>query len=325
MTKLVNRKPGGGRGGGRGGKSSSSTRKGGGGDFLPMKRKNQSWKDSFREKFKWKGRAGKAVKARTAVIHPALKPLPKGRDLTPTEVNKMINPVLQPIKAKYSGQGLAKKSVFVNIAAPDFNDTLRELYDEHVEGFSGKSYKKMGNAQDNMLWRQRLKAKVEQEGTAVVKKQNAAKRQRANVITSSRVSEKEEDDFFEADEEGAADDGDDGGGVTGIGAGGVHWKRKDKTTAERNRGQRGGGGGGGEARCRGTAAAGLEPNGAGGGLSRKQKKKAAQMGLTPDAMLALQTSKVKIEVDDNLRNGAIEAYRALQKAKMQQQQQQKRR
>lgn len=49
------------------------------------------------------------------------------------------------------------------------------------------------------------------------------------------------------------------------------------------------------------------------------------MGLTPEAMLELQTSKVKIEVDENLRNGAIEAYRAMQKAKMQQQKQQQRR
>jgi hypothetical protein len=64
----------------------------------------------------------------------------------------MINPVLQPVKAKYSGQGLAKGSVFVDIAAPDFRDTLEELYDEHIDGFSGKSYKKMGNAQDNMEW-----------------------------------------------------------------------------------------------------------------------------------------------------------------------------
>ena len=41
------------------------------------------------------------------------------------------------------------------------------------------------------------------------------------------------------------------------------------------------------------------------------------MGLTHDAMLALQTSKVKIAVDDKVREGAIEAYRAMQRAKMQ--------
>jgi Arc/MetJ family transcription regulator len=42
------------------------------------------------------------------------------------------------------------------------------------------------------------------------------------------------------------------------------------------------------------------------------------MGITPEAMLELQTQKVKINVDDDLRTGAIAAYRAMQKAKMQQ-------
>ena len=85
MTKLVNRKPGGGRGGrgGRGGgKDGGGGGRGGpggggrGGDkfapgggrrdgavskgsaFQPVKQKSESWKDTFREKFTWKGRAG---------------------------------------------------------------------------------------------------------------------------------------------------------------------------------------------------------------------------------------------------------------------------
>ena len=79
----------------------------------------------------------------------------------------MLHPVLQPVRAKYSGQGLAKQSVYADIADPEFDAKVRELYDEHVDGFSGKSYKKMGNAQDMMEWRVRLKEKAEREGTAV--------------------------------------------------------------------------------------------------------------------------------------------------------------
>ena len=40
------------------------------------------------------------------------------------------------------------------------------------------------------------------------------------------------------------------------------------------------------------------------------------MGLSSEAMLALQTSKVRVRVDDGLRNDAIEAYRAMQRAKL---------
>ena len=53
----------------------------------------------------------------------------------------------------------------MDIASDDKDAVIRALYDEHVDGFSGKSYKKMGNAQDMMEWRVRLKAKAEREGT----------------------------------------------------------------------------------------------------------------------------------------------------------------
>ena len=96
----------------------------------------------------------------------------------------------------------------------------------------------MGNAQDMMEWRVRLKAKAEREGTA-----------------EPRARRREPEPAA-----GAA------------------------------------------------AAAGGEK------LSRKQKKKAAQMGLSSEAMLALQTSKVRVRVDDGLRNDAIEAYRAMRRA-----------
>jgi len=253
MTKLVNRGAaasgrgrGGGvdRGGGRGGRGGGRP-----GDPVPgvgkrsqpeRKATTGGWKDAFREAFKWKARAGKAVRARTQPTHAAMRPLAKGRVLTPDETRKLIAPVLQPVRAKYGGQGFAKPSAFVDIASDDKDAVIRALYDEHVDGFSGKSYKKMGNAQDMMEWRVRLKAKAEREGTAEPR-------------SAARRREPEPD-------AGAA------------------------------------------------AAAGGEK------LSRKQKKKAAQMGLSSEAMLALQTSKVRVRVDDGLRNEAIEAYRAMRRA-----------
>ena len=254
MTKLVNRGAaasgrgrGGGvdRGGGRGGRGGGRP-----GDPVPgvgkrsqpeRKATTGGWKDAFREAFKWKARAGKAVRARTQPTHAAMRPLAKGRVLTPDETRKLIAPVLQPVRAKYGGQGFAKPSAFVDIASDDKDAVIRALYDEHVDGFSGKSYKKMGNAQDMMEWRVRLKAKAEREGTAEPR--------------AARRREPEPD-------AGAA------------------------------------------------AAAGGEK------LSRKQKKKAAQMGLSSEAMLALQTSKVRVRVDDGLRNDAIEAYRAMRRAEL---------
>jgi hypothetical protein len=282
MTKLVKTGRGGGRGaGGRGGRGGRGAAPPAGKHSQPEKRRNAGWKDAFNAKFKWKARAGKAVKARANPVHPAMRSLPKGRELTPAEVRKMLHPVLQPVRAKYSGQGLAKPSVYLDIADPEFNAKVRELYDEHVDGFSGKSYKKMGNAQDMMEWRVRLKEKAERDGTAVTKK-NRRDGDAADVA---------------ADENGSAKR-----------AGGVNWKRaKPRAGFEPTT----------DASSRGVGLESEAPAGAGGGLSRKQKKKAAQMGLTHDAMLALQTSKVKIAVDDKVREGAIEAYRAMQRAKMQ--------
>ena len=281
MTKLVKTGRGGGRGAGdRGGRGGRGAPHPAGKHSQPEKRRNAGWKDAFNAKFKWKARAGKAVKARANPVHPAMRPLPKGRELTPAEVRKMLHPVLQPVRAKYSGQGLAKQSVYVDIADPEFDAKVRELYDEHVDGFSGKSYKKMGNAQDMMEWRVRLKEKAEREGTAVTKK----KRRDAD------------------------DDAANGSGGSSKSAGGVNWKRaKPRLGLEPTT----------DASSRAVGLDAEAPAGAGGGLSRKQMKKAAQMGLTRDAMLALQTSKVKIAVDDKVREGAIEAYRAMQRAKMQ--------
>jgi hypothetical protein len=294
MTKLVNR-----GGGGRGGDARSS-----GAGRRPTA--GSGWKDAFRDTHKWAKRAGKAVKSRGArPTHPAMRLLGKSRELTAAEVRKMLAPVLQPVRAKYGGQGLAKPSAFVDIADANFSEILRRLYDEHVEGFSGKSYKKMGNVQDAMEWRVRLKAKAERDGTALVKKkrESAASPRGGG---ASRLSPGDEAEGRTEKEKKPA-------------VGGARRSRSSATPAPRRALEEEE-----EEDRKKTIDAGSpdarEHQFTGGsrrgdGLSRMQRKKAAQMGLAPEAMLALQTSKVKVKVDESARESAIEAYRAMQRAK----------
>ena len=108
---------------------------------------------------KWKSRAG----AKPRLMR-ALRVSAKGhRALTAREVEKLIEPVLQPRRAKYGGQGFAKTSTFVNISCDDFLGEFTALFDEHVDGFNGKSYVKMGKAQEDMLWKQKLREKARRE------------------------------------------------------------------------------------------------------------------------------------------------------------------
>jgi len=109
-----------------------------------------------RAKKQWKSRGGTKQRAVRA-----LRMSSKGhRALTADEVAKMISSVLQPRRAKYGGQGLAKDSTYVNIASDTFLDDFTELFDEHVDGFNGKSYVKMGKSQEDMLWKQKLREKL---------------------------------------------------------------------------------------------------------------------------------------------------------------------
>ena len=104
---------------------------------------------------KWSSRGGakpRLMRALRASAH-------GHRALTAREVEACIAPVLQPIRAKYGGQGLAKTSTYVNIASETFLEEFTVLFDEHVDGFNGKSYVKMGKAQEDMLWKRKLREK----------------------------------------------------------------------------------------------------------------------------------------------------------------------
>ena len=129
---------------------------------------------------RWKSRGG----AKPRLMR-ALRVSAHGhRALTKQEVDALIVPVLQPRKAKYGGQGLAKPSTFVNIASENFFDEFESLFDEHIEGFNGKSYVKMGKSREDMLWKQKLRDKQK-------KKQNAAEGGSEAMKSGSRADDGE--------------------------------------------------------------------------------------------------------------------------------------
>ena len=69
---------------------------------------------------------------------------------------------IQPVKAKYGGQGLAKPSIFLNISDLNFNDKFEKLFYEHIKGWAGNSYTKSRKRQEQngMLWKKRLDEKL---------------------------------------------------------------------------------------------------------------------------------------------------------------------
>ena len=106
---------------------------------------------------KWKTKRAGAKERRIRI----LRSLPLSRALTEQELAKMFKTVLQPVRAKYGGAGFAKPSVYVDISDEYFSEKFQELFDEHVEGFGGKSLVKMGK--EEMLWQKRLKEKQGRE------------------------------------------------------------------------------------------------------------------------------------------------------------------
>ena len=76
--------------------------------------------------------------------------------------------LLQPSRKHYGGLGYAKDSVLLELDDPEYASKFEAIWNEHVPGFSGKSFKKRKTeAADNMEWKQRLKKKGEQGGTTV--------------------------------------------------------------------------------------------------------------------------------------------------------------
>jgi hypothetical protein len=112
------------------------------------------------------------------------------RALTEKEVEKLIQPVLEAKRAKFGGQGFARTSTFINIAREDFLEAFTELFDEHIDGFNGKSYVKMGKAQEDMLW----KAKVERESRRRLRAAATFSRCRSDAAERRRDETREEEE-----------------------------------------------------------------------------------------------------------------------------------
>lgn len=145
---------------------------------------------------KWKSKRAGAKERRIRI----LRSLPLSRALTEQELAKMFKTVLQPVRAKYGGAGFAKPSVYVDISDEYFSEKFQELFDEHVDGFGGKSLTKMGKKNEEMLWKQRLKEKQGREQFVVVKSHDdddednsshSKKRQRRRRMMMSKKGEEE--------------------------------------------------------------------------------------------------------------------------------------
>ena len=145
---------------------------------------------------KWKSKRAGAKERRIRI----LRSLPLSRALTEQELAKMFKTVLQPVRAKYGGAGFAKPSVYVDISDEYFSEKFQELFDEHVDGFGGKSLTKMGKKNEEMLWKQRLKEKQGREQFVIVKSRDdddednsshSKKRQRRRRMMMSKKGEEE--------------------------------------------------------------------------------------------------------------------------------------
>ena len=145
---------------------------------------------------KWKSKRAGAKERRIRIS----RSLPLSRALTEQELSKMFKTVLQPVRAKYGGAGFAKPSVYVDISDEYFSEKFQELFDEHVDGFGGKSLTKMGKKNEEMLWKQRLKEKQGREQFVVVKSHDdddednsshSKKRQRRRRMMMSKKGEEE--------------------------------------------------------------------------------------------------------------------------------------
>eukprot|EP00040_Diaphanoeca_grandis_P028787 m.167214 g.167214 ORF g.167214 m.167214 type:complete len:281 (+) comp31459_c0_seq1:230-1072(+) len=71
---------------------------------------------------------------------------------------------LQPNLKGYGGMGYAKPSAWIDLRDDEFMEKYLTLYEEHVEGFSGKAFQKARRRElsQDMLWRVKLREKQAQ-------------------------------------------------------------------------------------------------------------------------------------------------------------------
>eukprot|EP00039_Didymoeca_costata_P010495 m.141349 g.141349 ORF g.141349 m.141349 type:complete len:337 (+) comp14847_c0_seq1:173-1183(+) len=80
-----------------------------------------------------------------------------------TTMNVVVR--VQPNPKGYGGMGYARPSAWLDIRSKDFDEKFLSLFLEHVEGMTGKSFKKARKKEmgATMLWRQRVAAKLQNQ------------------------------------------------------------------------------------------------------------------------------------------------------------------
>lgn len=83
---------------------------------------------------------------------------------------------LQPKSKDYGGMGLAKESVWIQLHDVEFREKYLDMYNEHIEGFSGKAFNKARRRElsKDMLWRVKLREKNESKDKINGKRSDAS-------------------------------------------------------------------------------------------------------------------------------------------------------
>lgn len=87
-----------------------------------------------------RARVGGAVRVSGSVAHAAVKSL-----------DPVVPSVIQPGRKAYGGMGLARPSVMLLLGSRGFSERFAELFDEHVDGFTGKAFAKARNRESSQV------------------------------------------------------------------------------------------------------------------------------------------------------------------------------
>jgi hypothetical protein len=81
-------------------------------------------------------------------------------------VEAVVSSVIQPSRKSYGGMGLARPSVMLPLGSHEFAERFAELFDEHVDGFSGKAFAKARNRESSQVGCRLTNARVQNRALA---------------------------------------------------------------------------------------------------------------------------------------------------------------
>jgi hypothetical protein len=94
----------------------------------------------------------RGAKVRTSGTHAAV---------AHASVEAVVSSVIQPNRKSYGGMGLARPSVMLPLGSHEFAERFAELFDEHVDGFSGKAFAKARNRESSQVGCRLTNARVQ--------------------------------------------------------------------------------------------------------------------------------------------------------------------